>query len=128
MARSDKNLELLPDYEKAKKAPSKAKVIQLLMEGHQLYRMAMDAGDRLKEIKSELAQIQFINDLPGLRHGTLCFIASERSGRSALSKEKLIDNGVDPALIEECTVRGQPYLQTELMVMGAADRQKGKQG
>lgn len=118
MARSDENLELLPDYETKKKAPSKARVTQLLMEGHALYKASKEAEERLKEIKSELSQVQILNDLPGLRHGALCFIASERSGRSTLSKEKLIDNGVPPELIAECTVSGQPYLQAEFMVMG----------
>lgn len=118
MARSSETLESLPDYADLKKAPSKSKTIQLLQEGHQLRHVMQEADARLKEIKSELSQIQLINELPGVRYGNLCFIASERAGRATLSKEKLIDNGVSPEQIAASMSAGAPYIVAELQVIG----------
>lgn len=117
MARSNEKLELLPDYGQIKKAPGRAKVIQLLQEGHQLRKVMAEADERLKEIKVELAQYQFMNDLPGLRYGGFCSISTERS-KSTLSKELLIDQGVDPAVIFAATIPGNSYIQTELCMIG----------
>lgn len=126
MARSDANLETLPDYAvlKGQAAPSKPKVIQLLLEGHQLRKTIAEAGERLAEIKSALTQIQLVNEFPGLRHGQYCFIAVERAGRATLSKERLIDNGVDPRIIAESTIRGDSYVQCELQVIGEKGAKK----
>lgn len=118
MARSNEKLELLPDYGQIKKAPGRAKVIQLLQEGHQLRKVMSEADERLKEIKAELAQIQMMNDLPGLRYNEFCFIAVEREGKSTLNKELLIDQGVDPAVIFAAMKKGNSYIQTELCMIG----------
>lgn len=129
MARSDDNLSTLPDYAelKGKAAPSKPKVINLLSEGHALRKVISEADLRLKEIKSELTQIQLLNEMPGIRYGTLCFMAVERAGRSTLSKEKLIDNGVDPYIISQSMVQGQSYMQCELQVIGEkAEKENGR--
>ncbi|SRR6266700_719077 len=126
MARSDANLESLPDYAmlKGQAAPSKPKVTQLLLEGHQLRKTIAEASERLAEIKSALAQIQMVNELPGLRHGQYCFIAVERAGHATLSRERLIDNGVDPRIIAESTVRGDSYMQYELQKIGEKEAKK----
>lgn len=124
MARSDDNLTALPDYASLKKAPSKARTIQLLTEAHQLRKVTAEAADRLTEIKSELTQIQILNDLPGLRYNQFCFMAVERTGRRTLSKEKLIDNGVEPEVIEASYAEGDPYMQCELQVIGEAAEKK----
>lgn len=118
MARSAETLESLPDYGALKKAPSRPRAIQLLNEGHQLRKVMAEADERLKEIKSELSQIQLINDLPGLRIGNLCFIATERAGKSSLNKELLIDNGVTPSQIAASMKAGNSYVQTELCIIG----------
>lgn len=118
MARSNEKLEQLPDYGQIKKAPGRAKTIQLLQEGHQLKQVITEAEERLKEIKAELAQIQLMNDLPGLRYREFCFIATEKEGKSSLSKELLIDQGVDPAVIFAAMKKGNSYIQTELCMIG----------
>lgn len=114
MARSAETLSTLPDYSQIKKAPGRAKVIQLLQEGHQLKKVMSEADERLKEIKSELSQIQIVNDLPGLRYDRFCFMAVEREGKNSLSKELLIDNGVSPEQINASFKRGASYIETRL--------------
>lgn len=118
MSRSAETLTNLPDYAVLKKAPSKAKAIQLITEGHQLKNVIHEADERLKEIKSELSQIQLMNDLPGLRYNQFCFMAVEREGRPSLDKAMLIDNGVDPAVIAASTRRGAPYIEQRLELIG----------
>lgn len=118
MARSAETLTNLPDYAVLKKAPSKAKAIQLITEGHQLKKVMADADERLKEIKSELSQIQLMNDLPGLRFNQFCFMAVEREGRPSLDKTMLIDHNVPPEVIAACTKRGSPYVEMRLELIG----------
>lgn len=117
MPRSAETLEQLPDYAALKKAPQKQRVTQLLTEGHQLKKVMSEADERLKEIKSELAQIQLANDLPGLRYNGLCFIAIEREGKRSLSKELLIDNNVDLDTINNSYKVGNSYVESRLEVM-----------
>lgn len=117
MARSEATLTQLPDYASLKKAPQKQRVTQLLTEGHQLKKVMTEADERLKEIKSELAQIQLANDLPGLRYNGLCFMAIEREGKRSLSKEMLIDNGVDPETISNSYKAGNSYVESRFEVM-----------
>lgn len=124
MARSDDTLTALPDYATAKKLPQLKRVGQLLVEGHQLRRTMAEADERLKEIKAELSQIQLANDLPGVRYGEMCFIAVEREGKRSLSKEALIDNGVDLDVIEASMRQGNSYVETRLEVIGEAARKK----
>lgn len=120
MARSAVTLEALPDYAELKgaKAPSKAKVTQLLLEGHQLRTVLQEAEERLKEIKSELSTIQLLNELPGLRYNQYCFMAVERNGRASLSKEKLIDNGVPPEVIAASMTQGSSFVEMRLEMIG----------
>lgn len=129
MPRSNDTLTQLPDFAEPRPKsqpplPQKAKTIQLLTEGHQLRKVMQEADERLKEIKSELTQIQLLNDLPGLRYNNYCFIAVERAGRQTLSKEKLIDYGVDPRIIADSMVTGGSYMQCELQVIGEKEERQ----
>ena len=124
MARSVETLTNLPDYAvlKGQRAPQKAKAVQLITEGHQLKKVMGEAEERLKEIKSELSQIQLMNDLPGLRFNEYCFMAVEREGRPTLDKSLLIDHGVDPAVIAASTKRGSPYVEMRFEIIGESGR------
>lgn len=114
MARSATTLSALPDLMEIHKAPQRARIVQLLQEGHQLKQGIDDANSRLTEIKSELAQIQLLDDLPGLRYGQYCFVAVEREGKSILNRELLIDNGCPPELIAASMKKGSSYIETRL--------------
>lgn len=116
MARSNETLLQLPEITTslARQKAVQTKVKQLLTEGALQQKTQKGAEERLKEIKAELAAIQLQHDLPGLRAGKICCITVEREGRSSLSKELLVDNGVDPETIAASMKKGASYIETRL--------------
>jgi hypothetical protein len=118
MARSNETLTSLADFAEVKKAPSRARAIQLLQYGHQLMATMRDAEQRLRETKNELAQIQILNDAEGLRYGDLCFMSSTISGRRSLDRTLLLENGVSPSQIEASMKQGESSLRMELCKIG----------
>ncbi len=120
MARSNDTLLQLPEITTAlaKQKVVQTKVRQLLTEGVLHQTTMKQADERLKEIKAELAAIQLQHDLPGLRAGKMCCITVEREGRLTLSKEALVDSGVDPQIIADSMKRGASYLESRIEVIG----------
>lgn len=118
--RNDGFLYALLNYEDFDDAPRHPRVIQLIREGHHIRRSIEEADKRLKEIKAELSQIQLSNHLPGFRYGKLCFIATEKPGKLAVNKDKLMEHGVKGEVIAASMERGKPYVQCEFEVIGEA--------
>src|SRR5882672_2548434 len=71
------------------------KVVLLLEEGAAL-KKELDVKEpdsraaRLDDIKNELTMIQQTNDLPGLRHGRLVFVARYQDGRVSVDQKVLV--------------------------------------
>lgn len=63
-----------------------------------------------KELKVKLEKMQNEAELPGLRHMQWCFVARQAAGRRTLDKMLLIENGVDPEVIEQSMKTGEPYV------------------
>lgn len=120
MARSNDTLLTIPEITAtlAKQRAVQTKVRQLLTEGVQLQTTQKQAEERLKEIKADLAAIQLQYDLTGLRAGKMCCTTVEREGRLTLSKEALVDSGVDPEVIASSMKRGASYLESRIEVIG----------
>lgn len=102
--------------------------ISLLMEEGASLKRELDAkipdskAARLNEIKEELAMIQASNDLKGLRHNNIVFVARLQDGRVTVDAKKrdqfLLMKGVKAELLEEASEharkQGEPFWVKEL--------------
>lgn len=72
-------------------------------------RQKADA-DLEKDLKNKLEKLQTDAELPGLRYEGLCFVSRVSAGRRTLDKTMLIENGVDPKVIESSMKVGELYM------------------
>ena len=111
--RGDSKLAELPLISKLPKPKMQAAKEALEELDLHTYYIDSDSGamrkreDRITELKELLQDLQ--GDLPGLRFGPLCFQSSEVAGRTTLSPELLIKNGVKASVIEASKVQGKGY-------------------
>lgn len=103
-------ISVLPD----RKTMNAAK--KLMAESADLKVVIDGAEARRKEINEELAVYAEANGLPGFRHGMYGFQYSGWTSRQSLSREKLVENGVDPEAIAASMVDGTPYLNCKVIV------------
>lgn len=105
-----------------------AERVALLLEEGAALKKELDAkipdskAARLNEIKEELAMIQASNDLKGLRHNNLVFVARLQDGRVTVDGKKrdqfLLMKGVKAELLEAASEhakkQGEPFWVKEL--------------
>lgn len=112
--RNSESLQSLPDPKDVIDSLNVArKLTALLNEAHGLKATIDKAQTSLDSIKAEITGLQLDHNLPAFRAGRFCCITSEVQGRKTLSRELLIDNGVDPDIIQASMKEGLPYFKTE---------------
>lgn len=111
--RSSDAILAMPDVKALAGKKLQTEATGLLTEAQTLKETIDLSSERLKEIKERLTEIQLENDIPNLRYGRFCSVVTYREGRSTLSKELLIDNGVDPLIIQASMKKGESYTQVE---------------
>lgn len=112
---SSETLSALPEL-KPSKAAHKS-LIAKLNEAHGMKATADKCEARLKELKEEIQTLQQQLDLPSFRAGRFCCITTQTAGRRTLDRTLLVDNGVDPDIIEASYKEGAPSQRTEFPVI-----------
>jgi len=112
--RNSDALQSLPDPKDVIDSLNVARKLTLLLqEAHGLKATIDKAQVALDAIKTEITGLQLDNNIPAFRSGRFCCITSEVAGRKTISRELLIDNGVDPDIIQASMKEGLPYFKTE---------------
>jgi hypothetical protein len=103
----------LPDIRvsEALEVPRMLQAQQLLTELDAVVMMEKTYKDRGEEIKRELETLQLVAKLPGFRLESLCFVARLMPGRRTLDRLLLVENGVDPEVIDASMKLGEPYME-----------------
>lgn len=112
---NSETLSALPELKPAKAAHKS--LIAKLNEAHGMKATIDRCEARFKELKDEIQQIQQQLDLPQFRAGRFCCITTQTAGRRTLDKAMLVDNGVDPDIIEASYKEGAPSQRTEFPVI-----------
>jgi hypothetical protein len=92
----------IPDTETMQRA------VEMLQRAVELKREIEQREKEYKRLKDEIVAIAVTNEIPGYRYGKDAVMIGMQS-RSSLSKEKLLENGVDPLAIAESMVEGEEY-------------------
>lgn len=113
---------------KGKLAASRSKLEELMNQAHDLKKIFDDAEKRLNETKKQIIDLVQTNNLVGgsklgYRVGERCAIVRYNNGKTYLSQEKLIENGVKPSVIEKSKVEGNGYWSCELPVIGGKEKE-----
>lgn len=86
----------------------------LLERGHEIKERMDSLEKQLREVKDALVGIsQGYGMEKGFRYGGLAASISQKS-RATLSKELLVENGVDPDVISKSMKEGEPYWEVRL--------------
>lgn len=111
--RSSETILAMPDTKVLSGTRLRNEAVQLLLDAEAHMKTINEAEIAMKKIKARLVEIQIEHNVPNLRHNRFCAIVSYRNGAARLSREKLIENGVDPEVIKASTVQGDPYTVCE---------------
>lgn len=90
--------------------------VRLLKEAVKLQAQISTAEDRLKEIKEHLAATCEAYNLKGMKYGLSGFEYRGYTARSVLSKEALLEAGVDPQIIADSYRKGNDFLDARFVV------------
>ena len=88
----------------------------LLREAADLTTRKAADESRLNEIKETLSGYSQAYELRGMRHGLAGFEYRGWTTRRTLSKEKLVENGVDPETIAASYSESDEFLDTRIVV------------
>jgi len=97
------------------------RAMELLKELAHVTEMEKVYKERGDEIKLSLEKIQRGQNLNGLRHERLVFIAKDMPGKRMLDRGLLIENGVVPSIIEASMKTSKSYVERRFKVIGATE-------
>lgn len=92
---------------------------KLLQTAHTQKKIRDDADKEITSCKEALAALAMVDDLPGLRYGSLGIQVNGYQSRSTFKKDRakalMLEYGVPPEKIGECYEEGGEYLDTKLV-------------
>lgn len=98
-----------------KKTRDMQQAVELLEQAISTKELFDEVEPKLDSLKKDLAGVCAGNDIPGFRHGTNAVCVDITPGRKMLSKDKLLEFGVDPQIIADSMVEGEPYYKVSLV-------------
>jgi hypothetical protein len=105
------SFKTLPEVREVAELKSRKRIIALLTKLAELDLEMKANKTRMDKTKDELETLQNETGMIGFRFEKLCFISREVPGKKTLDKMALIENGVEPEVIEKSMKTGKSYIE-----------------